>query len=93
MNVSFIDMCHSLNNDYKRMHLILCGQDRERKMHIIAHALVLVESSEYYDQAFEIYYKDVDSSGQSLLQDWLNKPGNVQFSDRTKGIPIAEVAI
>ena len=55
MNVSFLDMSHSHSNLYRGVHVILCGQDREGSVTIVAHALVPQETGEYYDKAFEIF--------------------------------------
>ena len=87
MNVSFLDTSHSKSNEYEGTHVILCGQGSQGGMRVIGHAMVPVENSHYYNISFEIFYGYRDSSGQSILQAWLDHPDHVQFSDRMKGFP------
>ena len=48
MKVSFLDMAHSHSGNFKGVHIILCGQDKDANMTIFAWALAPVESSEFY---------------------------------------------
>ena len=49
--------------------------------------MVSVENPHYYNISFEIFSGYRDSSGQAILQAWLDHPDHVQFSDRMKGFP------
>ncbi|KNH06901.1 MULE transposase domain [Perkinsela sp. CCAP 1560/4] len=79
-------MCHSFAPKYRGLHVTLSGLDQNKRLTVIAWAIVPTENAAFYERAFDIWFGLKDSSGQPILRSWLNSPDHVQMSDRDKGI-------
>ena len=90
--ITMMDAAHSKHEWWKGMHLGMVSIDGDNKVITLAWGLCLAENSETYTR-FLTDLNNFKLDGERIFQVVMNSVDHINFSDRLKGIPIAQHAV